>query len=121
MAPIKVAGLEEPQAISVNDHLMFLFTTINALTNVLIPVPQPGEYTVALCTDDEKYGGFGQIQHITYPTKLFDGKHYVELYLPARTAVVLKEIPKEAKAETAPAAVPAATAHRMRQHVGLSK
>ena len=32
-APIKVAGLDEPQVISVNDHLMFLFTTINALTN----------------------------------------------------------------------------------------
>ncbi len=30
-APIKVAGLEEPQPISVNDHLMFLFTTINAV------------------------------------------------------------------------------------------
>ena len=32
-APIKVAGLDEPQVISVNDHLMFLFTTVNALTN----------------------------------------------------------------------------------------
>ena len=31
-APIKVAGLEEPQYMSVNDHLMFLFTTINAVT-----------------------------------------------------------------------------------------
>ena len=30
-APIKVAGLDEPQPISVNDHLMFLFTTINAV------------------------------------------------------------------------------------------
>ncbi len=30
-APIKVAGLEDPQPISVNDHLMFLFTTINAV------------------------------------------------------------------------------------------
>ena len=30
-APIKVAGLEEPQPFSVNDHLMFLFTTINAV------------------------------------------------------------------------------------------
>ena len=28
---------------------------------------------------------------MTYPTKEFDGKHYVELYLPARTAVVLRE------------------------------
>lgn len=31
MAPIKVAGLDQPQQISVNDHLMFLFTTVNAL------------------------------------------------------------------------------------------
>ncbi len=30
-APIKVAGLEEPQPLSVNDHLMFLFTTIHAV------------------------------------------------------------------------------------------
>ena len=30
-APIKVAGLDEPQPMSVNDHLMFLFTTINAV------------------------------------------------------------------------------------------
>jgi ribose-phosphate pyrophosphokinase len=30
-APIKVAGLDEPQCMSVNDHLMFLFTTINAV------------------------------------------------------------------------------------------
>ena len=30
-APIKVAGLDEPQPISVNDHLMFLFTTIDAV------------------------------------------------------------------------------------------
>jgi len=54
-------------------------------------VHQPGEYTVVLCSDDEKYGGWNQVQHMAYPTKLFDGKHYVELYLPARTAVVLKE------------------------------
>ena len=30
-APIKVAGLETPQPLSVNDHLMFLFTTIHAV------------------------------------------------------------------------------------------
>ena len=69
---------------------------------MLIPVPQPGEYTVALCTDDEKYGGFGQIAHMTYPTKDFEGVHYVELYLPARTAVVLKEhviLPEDVKEE----------------------
>ena len=30
-APIKVAGLDEPQVMSVNDHLMFLFTTVHAV------------------------------------------------------------------------------------------
>lgn len=30
-APIKVAGLDEPQPMSINDHLMFLFTTIHAV------------------------------------------------------------------------------------------
>ena len=69
----------------------FNFHHSNSLTNLLIPVPNPGEYTVALSSDDAKYGGWDQVQHITYPTKLFDGKHYVEIYLPARTAVVLKE------------------------------
>ncbi len=29
--PIKVAGLDEPRPLSVNDHLMFLFTTIDAV------------------------------------------------------------------------------------------
>ena len=28
---------------------------------------------------------------MTYQTKEFNGQHFVELYLPARTAVVLKE------------------------------
>jgi len=85
----------------------FNFHHSNSLTNLLIPVPNPGEYTVALCTDDWKYGGWGQVAHMTYPTKLFDGQHYVEIYLPARTAVVLKEqviLPPPVAAEEAPAA-----------------
>ena len=40
------------------------------------------------------YGGYDQVQHITYPSKKFDGVNYVELYLPARTAVVLEEVKK---------------------------
>lgn len=69
----------------------FNFHPVNSMTNVLVPVHQPGEYTVVLSTDDDKYGGWNRIEHIVYSTKMFDGKHYVELYLPARTAVVLKE------------------------------
>ena len=95
----------------------FNFHSSMSLTNVLVPVPHPGEYTVALSTDDEKYGGWNQIQHITYPTKLFDGKHYVELYLPARTAVVLKErviLPPPVETPAAEAEAPAKKTTRKR-------
>ncbi|MBQ6823375.1 MAG: alpha amylase C-terminal domain-containing protein, partial [Clostridia bacterium] len=69
----------------------FNFHPTDSLQSVLIPVHQPGEYKVLLSTDDPQYGGWGQIEHRTYSTKMFDEKHYLELYLPARTAVVLKE------------------------------
>ena len=69
----------------------FNFNPVESYTNVLVPVPSNADYTVALSTDDEKYGGQNLIEHITYPAKVFDGKYFVELYLPARTAVVLKE------------------------------
>ena len=70
---------------------VFNFHFQQSLNNVLIPVHQPGEYTVVLSSDDEKYGGFGNVKHQTYSTKVFDGKHYIELYVPARTCFVLKE------------------------------
>ena len=44
-----------------------------------------------LSTDDEKYGGWNQVEHMTYPAKEFNGQFFVELYIPARTAIVLKE------------------------------
>jgi len=77
----------------------FNFHPSQSLTNVLVPVPNNADYTVKLCSDDEKYGGQNLVEYMTYPVKKFDGKYYVELYLPARTAVVLKEgrIRKSAK------------------------
>ena len=70
---------------------VFNFHFQRSLSNVLIPVHQPGEYTVVLSSDDPKYGGFDNVKMQTYSTKMFDGKHYVELYIPARTCFVLKE------------------------------
>ena len=69
----------------------FNFHFANSLPNVLIPVQNKAKYTVEMCSDDEKYGGWGQIAHQDYDTKTFDGQEYVELYLPARTAIVLKQ------------------------------
>ncbi len=71
----------------------FNFHPDQSLTNVLVPVARDAVYTLELSSDDAKYGGQERIAHMDYPTKVFDGQHYVELYLPARTAVVLKERP----------------------------
>ena len=68
----------------------FNFNPTTSLTNVLVPIFDDHDYTIALCTDDFKYGGNGLIEHITYHSKAFDGQRYIELYLPAKTAVVLE-------------------------------
>ena len=87
--------LKEPEKIIVfsRKSLLFAFNfhPNQSMTNVLVPVDAEAEYTVELCSDDEQYGGQNLVEHMTYHTKVFDGKHFVELYLPARTAVVLKE------------------------------
>ena len=54
-------------------------------------MPNNADYTVEFSTDDWKYGGNGLVYHMTYPVKEFDGRYFIELYLPARTAIVLKE------------------------------
>ena len=72
---------------------VFNFHASNSLEHVLIPVyPDTKELVVRMSSDDEKYGGFSQVAHMTYPVKEFDGVRYVELYIPARTAIVLREV-----------------------------
>ena len=41
--------------------------------------------------NDEQYGGNNLVAHMKYNVKKFDDQYFIELYLPARTAVVLKE------------------------------
>lgn len=57
-----------------------------------------GKYRIALDTDAPKYGGFGlqdpEVEHFTKydPEFSFDGKGRLMLYLPARTALVLRRV-----------------------------
>ncbi len=69
----------------------FNFHPHNSYTNVLVPIPANADYTLALSSDDMAYGGWERIAHIKYHAKRIDNKDYIELYLPAHTAVVLKE------------------------------
>ena len=72
---------------------VFNFHASNSLEHILIPVyPDTKELVVKFSSDDEKYGGFSQVEHMTYPVKEFDGVRYAELYIPARTAIVLREV-----------------------------
>ncbi|MBQ7871961.1 MAG: alpha amylase C-terminal domain-containing protein, partial [Oscillospiraceae bacterium] len=64
--------------------------------SVKIPVQRKADYTVAFTSDDWKYGGWGQIPHMTYAAQedpAEPGTYYIDLYLPARTAAVLVEQP----------------------------
>ena len=69
----------------------FNFNPTQSFTSVKVPLPANADYTVKLCTDDGKYGGQDLVEHMVYPAKVENGQAFVELYLPARTAVVLKE------------------------------
>ena len=67
------------------------FHASQSLTNVLVPVPNERDYELVLSSDDAKYGGQELVAHMTYPVKKFNGQNYIELYIPARTALVFKE------------------------------
>ena len=87
--------LKEPEKILAfyRNGLLFAFNfhPSNSMTNILIPVPHNADYTVKLSSDDDIYGGQNNVEHMKFPIKKFDGKYYIEVYLPARTAIVLKE------------------------------
>ena len=62
-----------------------------------------GEYEVVLDSDAPEYGGFGMIDdkvhHFTQPDPLYSpsGKGWLKMYLPARTAQVLRMVKKGRK------------------------
>ena len=82
----------------------FNFHPTNSQTGLFINAPEHGDYKVVLSTDDKQFGGFDRIDKETiYHTwandpQLGDG---FAMYLPARTAVVLKKVDPNAEAEKA--------------------
>lgn len=85
-------------AYSRNDIVfVFNFSPTKSFTDYGFLVPE-GEYVSVLNSDNKKYGGNGfvddSMHHFTAPDPLYakDGKGWLKLYIPARTAVVLKKI-----------------------------
>ncbi|HBL78055.1 MAG TPA: 1,4-alpha-glucan-branching enzyme [Prolixibacteraceae bacterium] len=56
---------------------------------------EPSKFRIVLNTDESRFGGHNRIDqnlwYYTYPEAGLTGKHYLRLYLPSRTAVVLKK------------------------------
>lgn len=72
----------------------FNFNPNQSYTDIKVPLLNEADYTVELCTDDKKYGGQDLVQHMTYQAQVDeDDKITLNLYLPARTAVVLRQGP----------------------------
>ncbi|MBQ2948732.1 MAG: alpha amylase C-terminal domain-containing protein [Clostridia bacterium] len=97
-----------------NCLFVFNFHPTNSQTGLFVPVDgQYGDYKVILSTDDKQFGGYDRIDKTTvyhtwaHDPNLGDG---FAMYLPARTAVVLKKIDpaaEEKAAEEAPKKVSA--------------
>ncbi len=69
----------------------FNFHPSQSMVDVKVPLPRKADYTVAMSSDDLKYGGQELVEHMKYVARSRKGEAYIQLYLPARTVVVLKE------------------------------
>ena len=72
--------------------LAFNFHPGKSYDGCVLTMPENGEYEVVMSTDDFCFGGQGRIYHQRYTTQILDGKPAIRLYLPSRTAVVLKKV-----------------------------
>lgn len=81
---------------------VFNFSPTQSFTDYGFLAPE-GEYEVILNSDDPRFGGFGNIDntvhHFTTPDPLYkpSGKGWLKMYLPARTAQVLRRVRKTRK------------------------
>ena len=76
-------------------YFAFNFHPFNSYDGRFIQVDEEGQYKVILSSDDYCFGGQGRIWHQTYMAeKQEDGKVGFKMYLPSRTAVVFKKLPK---------------------------
>jgi 1,4-alpha-glucan branching enzyme len=102
MQLFKIWDNDNDQILAYMRHNLFFvynFNPIRSFTDYGFLTPQ-GEYEVVLNTDNKRFGGFGltddTIHHFTQFDPLYEKekKGWLKLYLPARSAVVLRMISK---------------------------
>ena len=73
-----------------NCLFVFNFSPDKSYADYEIECPS-GDYRIVLDTDDPIFAGFGNVDHsIAYTSQVRGGKTAIRLYLPSRTAVVLR-------------------------------
>lgn len=92
--PYRYYDYDETQVLAFGrgDYLIvFNFSPTNSYTDYIIPVPQ-GRYNIVLSTDEGRFGGFDRNDmFFIYYTEPRDGQNVLHLYLPSRSAVILKK------------------------------
>ncbi len=77
-----------------NFLFVFNFNPERSFTDYGLPM-SPGKYKILLNTDSGRFGGFDRIDedilYYTLPAGNNAGSHFLKLYLPARTAIVLEK------------------------------
>ncbi len=74
---------------------VFNFSPVNSYNNYQIPVGKKVDYEVIMSTDDECYGGNDLVAHMKYSSV----GGMLNMYLPARTGIMLHPCDSEPKAE----------------------
>eukprot|EP00041_Stephanoeca_diplocostata_P029464 m.870296 g.870296 ORF g.870296 m.870296 type:complete len:136 (+) comp23565_c1_seq9:246-653(+) len=76
-----------------NAVFAFNFHITNSYTDYRIGAPVAGSYSLLLCSDDEEFGGHARIaqggKYFTTPDPWNNRPCSLQIYLPARTAIVL--------------------------------
>ena len=72
---------------------VFNFDPSRSYDGYFVPTAETGEYQVVISSDDHCYGGHGRVYHQSYTArKQPGGRVGFQIYLPSRTAIVLKKV-----------------------------
>ena len=73
-------------------YFAFNFHPTNSYDGYFVKMPETGKYEVLFSTDDHCFGGHARVHRLTYTaTKTPDGRIGFQMYLPNRTAIVLRK------------------------------
>ncbi len=76
-----------------NYIFIFNFHANHSIPDYRFSVPNPGNYTIVLNSDNERFGGHGRIdEKLTYQSTGDDRNAQLQIYIPNRTALVLKRV-----------------------------